>query len=77
MHSRRAIIYDIIYITIILAQVQDCKGSSRVLQKYVERPLLLHTRKFDLRCWVLVTDWNPLSIWLYDECIARICADAW
>ena len=60
-----------------LAQVQDCKGSSRVLQKYVERPLLLHTRKFDLRCWVLVTDWNPLSIWLYDECIARICADAW
>lgn len=45
-----------------------------VCQKYIENPIILMGRKFDIRVWVVVTSWNPLKVYYYRNCYARFSA---
>ncbi|EGR33863.1 tubulin-tyrosine ligase family protein, putative [Ichthyophthirius multifiliis] len=50
------------------------KETQYVVQKYIERPLLISNKKFDLRQWVIIQNFCPPKIWFFEECYLRFCS---
>jgi tubulin polyglutamylase TTLL1 len=44
-----------------------------VICRYIDKPLLVGCKKFDLRIYVLVTSYRPLKVWLSTLGFARFC----
>merc|ERR1711991_1197340 len=55
-------------------QEQQAAGVDYVVQKYIERPLLIHGRKFDIRIFVLVVSLDPLVVFLNTDCYVRFAS---
>jgi len=46
---------------------------SYVISKYVENPLLIGGKKFDLRLYCLLTSYRPMKAYMYKTGFARFC----
>jgi len=55
---------------------KNCEASGKeqyVVSRYIDHPLLVGSRKFDLRIYVLVTGYNPLRAYVHRQGFARFC----
>ena len=50
-------------------------NESLVISRYIDNPLLINNLKFDLRLYVLVTNFDPLKIYVYNEGLVRFASE--
>lgn len=48
-------------------------NDSYVISKYIDNPLLVGQKKFDMRIYCLVTSFHPLKAYLYQQGFCRFC----
>jgi len=46
-----------------------------IVSKYIDNPMLINNKKFDLRVYVCITSINPLRIYIYKEGLVRLATE--
>ncbi len=46
-----------------------------LVSEYIKNPHLIDGFKYDLRLYVLVSSWDPLRVYLYDEGLTRFATE--
>jgi len=46
-----------------------------IVSNYIDNPLLINKKKFDLRIYVAITSINPLRIYVYQEGLVRFATE--
>ena len=53
------------------------KKKKVLVQQYIAQPHLIDGKKYDIRVYVLVTSFDPLVVYQFDEGIVRFCTQAY
>jgi len=69
-HNNRTV-YSIYFFLQSFKDARSLLKENVVVAKYVDNPLLVNGYKWDLRLYVLVTSFNPLVVYLYEEGLVR------
>jgi len=51
------------------------RKANRIISEYIAHPHLINGFKYDLRLYVLVTSYDPLRIYLYEEGLTRFATE--
>lgn len=64
------------YLNVPFQKLSDLSyDNAAVVQRYIDNPLLIGGYKFDLRLYVCVPSYRPLTIYLYKEGLARFATE--
>ncbi|KAJ8979031.1 hypothetical protein NQ317_003134 [Molorchus minor] len=61
----------------ILGVIKSNPNRRYIVQKYIERPLLIYNTKFDIRQWFLISSSVPLTIWIYKHSYLRFSSQTY